>query len=361
MPPNRLRKILFLLILLFSGFIAVNSEQTPASRENNTNREITENNNFSIPLPAIIAATVMVLLSAIYITTLIRERKRYLFLLKNMEELILIITPTGKILEKISGALSIDNLQSLFSMKDWKELEQMINRSFTAPEETVLQTTLPSLPVHQPKYYKITLQNRADRKEIRGIIVTLLDVTDARKMEEELINSRERAFHEARHDMLTGVPNRLYFHEIVSRKFFRLNRHPDETLCLLMIDLDHFKKVNDTWGHDAGDIVLMELTKLCSAEIRGSDVFARYGGEEFIVFLDDLGLEEGRQVAERMRKKVEVSSSWPDRIGLTISIGVAEFRGEDELEDLIKNADIALYRAKAMGRNMVCIYPDGQS
>jgi diguanylate cyclase (GGDEF)-like protein len=123
-----------------------------------------------------------------------------------------------------------------------------------------------------------------------------------------------------------------------------------------MLDLDFFKKVNDSKGHDVGDLVLIQLSRICTEMIRGADIFARYGGEEFICHLDDLSLKEAFVVAERMRNKIEEYQDWPGGLRLTVSIGLAEYKGEKNPEELVKKADIALYNAKAEGRNRVCVY-----
>ncbi len=312
------------------------------------------------PLPLLLAGALIIIMVVTYIAALIRERKRYRFLLNNMEEHILIINKEGEVLENVTGDIDLGNLQSLFGLEEWKELCRYIKKSCQAPPGETYRFILKSLPVHKSRYYRIVLQNMNHKREIGGYIITLLDITDTKKLEQELITSREEAYHQARHDMLTGIPNRLYFHEMVSRNFYRLKRNTDLTMCLLMLDLDHFKNVNDTWGHDIGDLVLKELTAICSKEIRGSDIFARYGGEEFIVYLDDLNSDEGLHVAERMRRKVEVHQDWPENIHITVSIGVAEYNNEEELENLIKKADIALYKAKALGRNKVCLHNSGE-
>jgi two-component system cell cycle response regulator len=131
-----------------------------------------------------------------------------------------------------------------------------------------------------------------------------------------------------------------------------------------MIDVDHFKSINDRHGHLAGDEVLRQLAHCIDAEVRGSDVSARYGGEEFVILLPHTAIDAGRVLAERVRKAVATESFEIDglreRLPITVSIGVAEYRPGPNQEDLkvaaeklIAMADLALYEAKAAGRNAV--------
>jgi diguanylate cyclase (GGDEF)-like protein len=362
MPRGLLKKIYFIALVLFS-FECHSSASTAylpppeyeaSSEKTETGKE--EPLSFMVRFPEILGIVLFFLLITTYITALIRERKRYHFLLNNTAEKIIIIDRNGEVLESVSGDIAVQNLQDMLENEEWCEFNKIMEKSNSGKPGTVFRMELYTNSDNQSRYYQVTLQNMYHRREIRGIIVTLLDTTEAKSLEKELISAREIAYHEARHDTLTGVPNRLYFNEIVTRKFIRLERHEEETMCLLMMDLDHFKKINDTWGHDAGDIVLKELSRMCSDEIRGSDVFARYGGEEFVVFLDDLNLSEGIHVAERMRQMIETHDGWPEGIRLTISVGVTEYNDEKTLDQLIKKADIALYRAKALGRNRVCVF-----
>ena len=205
-------------------------------------------------------------------------------------------------------------------------------------------------------FYHLNFQNMLHKKEIRGICVSISDISDSKLLERRLIKARQNAYTEARHDPLTNVPNRLYFNESIKHRFARLKRRPQDCMCLFMLDLDHFKNINDSRGHDVGDLVLKELTRICSDMIRSSDIFARYGGEEFVCILDDLKLDAAEEVCERMRQTIEDFRNWPEEITLTVSIGLVEYKGEDDPEELIKKADIAMYRAKSAGRNRVCLY-----
>ncbi len=356
------KKIATFFLMLFLQFYCTAANAylpPPGSRESSFKIE-QEETDPSYPVllqfDQILFAVIFTLLIITYTAAFTRERKRFALLMSNSNDTILLIDRKGNILDCISGCIKVERLEDMFSGETKWELISTIEKCGIDHKGTLFHLTLQTDEAYQSRYYRIQLKNMYNRREIHGIVATLLDISEAKKLENDLKTSQELAFHEARHDMLTGAPNRLYFNEIVSRKFIRLERHPEETMCLLMIDLDHFKMINDTWGHDAGDKVLKKLTGLCSAEVRGSDMFARYGGEEFIVFLDDLPLAEGVQVAERMRLKVEQNRDWEKGIHLTISVGVAEYSRENLLDDLIKNADIALYRAKAMGRNRVCLY-----
>jgi diguanylate cyclase (GGDEF)-like protein len=129
--------------------------------------------------------------------------------------------------------------------------------------------------------------------------------------------------------------------------------------ALLMLDLDHFKSVNDKWGHPVGDRALSSVAKVMTEELRGGDVIGRLGGEEFAVLLAGNRTDEAAVLAERIRRAV---ASFPVRYGdilidLTVSIGVAAHRGTTTLEKLMAQADAALYRAKAAGRNRVELAP----
>ncbi|MFI9654234.1 GGDEF domain-containing protein [Guyparkeria sp. GHLCS8-2] len=121
-----------------------------------------------------------------------------------------------------------------------------------------------------------------------------------------------------------------------------------------MIDLDHFKRVNDTYGHDVGDRVLVELTKRLAGEMREPDFLARWGGEEFVALLPETGPSEAARVAERLRRRIEVEP-FPDVGPLTISLGLTNFRSGDTSNTLLTRVDAALYEAKRTGRNRVVV------
>ena len=160
-------------------------------------------------------------------------------------------------------------------------------------------------------------------------------------------------------DELTGLSNRRMFNYLIEREITRSRRYR-RPLSLVMIDIDHFKKINDTWGHPIGDLVLRDLGALMRANFRRLDVPVRYGGEEFAVILPETSLEEAINFAERFRVKVEQAlfSSGRERIPVTISLGVASVGNspiseEMDAEGLLQMADRALYQAKQSGRNRI--------
>ncbi len=158
-------------------------------------------------------------------------------------------------------------------------------------------------------------------------------------------------------DGLTGLHNRRYLDSYLAGLFSEpsLQGRP---VALLILDIDRFKSINDRFGHDAGDEVLREFATRIRAQTRGIDVVARYGGEEVVVVVPDTGLDAARQVAERIRERIEAAAFQVQRgtcaIDVTVSIGVAARQPEDGDPSLIlKRADLALYRAKQDGRNRV--------
>jgi len=154
----------------------------------------------------------------------------------------------------------------------------------------------------------------------------------------------------ARTDALTGLPNRRSFDETLARLVQR-RRENDRNFCLLMLDLDHFKRYNDSFGHPAGDVVLRRVGALLRHGLRPDDLAARYGGEEFVVLLADSAEPVALQTAERIRHAF-LAEDWPHR-PVTVSIGVAQVRAEDDAQSLVARADAALYAAKQQGRNRV--------
>ena len=157
-------------------------------------------------------------------------------------------------------------------------------------------------------------------------------------------------------DFLTGLYNRRHFFEMAEREFQRARRY-GQSLCAMMLDLDHFKLVNDTYGHAVGDQVLKEIAECCRNELRGVDVLGRYGGEEFAIMLPEIDLSTAFQVAERLRKSIARKTVDAKRslLVITVSIGVSAVEDEDlSVEDVIGRADKALYSAKRGGRNRVC-------
>jgi len=157
-------------------------------------------------------------------------------------------------------------------------------------------------------------------------------------------------------DGLTQIFNRRYFEDTLDREISRCNRY-GRGLSLLLFDIDHFKKINDTYGHLAGDYVLKQIASAVKTRIRREDIFARYGGEEFAVLLPELDHKQAATVGEKTRKLIEKHAFKFDgqEMQVTISIGVATLtEGQRDGSEMIKVADGKLYEAKQGGRNRVC-------
>jgi diguanylate cyclase (GGDEF)-like protein len=193
------------------------------------------------------------------------------------------------------------------------------------------------------------------------VAVNLLHILSTRvrrgnEVLEESIKAQRASEHSAGSDELTGLHNRRWLREMFPRQLERSSRQ-GEAVTLIMADLDHFKKFNDSFGHQAGDEVLRRVARTLETQLRPGDLCARYGGEEIAVLLPNTRLATAVAVAERLVAAVaQTTIHLPDGQFLpsvTISMGIAEFHPGLDLAELISNADAALYRAKELGRNRV--------
>ncbi len=188
------------------------------------------------------------------------------------------------------------------------------------------------------------------------IHASTLEALVLRQRNDQLISELER---QVKRDALTGLANRRHFIETGEEELQRATRyrHP---LALLMVDIDHFKPVNDTYGHLAGDEVLKAVAAVCAESVRGNDCLARLGGEEFAILMPETGLDEAGAAAERLRVAVERlrCELHEGLVTPTVSIGVAIIENTGEsLSSLMRRGDRAMYAAKAQGRNQVVIAP----
>jgi diguanylate cyclase (GGDEF)-like protein len=158
-------------------------------------------------------------------------------------------------------------------------------------------------------------------------------------------------------DELTGVPNRRHWDEQLPRELGRSLRY-DEPVCVAMLDLDRFKDYNDSYGHQAGDRVLAQVGRVIAKQLRPSDLIARYGGEEFAVLLPETTLTEAVAALERLRLAIaqcQTAIAQRATIRVSVSIGIAQWRDDWSLDELIQAADRALLEAKQGGRNRVVL------
>ena len=198
---------------------------------------------------------------------------------------------------------------------------------------------------------------RAAARVIRLQERTARDGEAIRAFAADLAVANRKLQHMALNDALTGLPNRRYAMERLHKEWDRAKRHGKPLLCMIL-DIDHFKKVNDTYGHDAGDVVLQHTAKAMKSCMRASDDVCRFGGEEFLCICPDADLEVAQILGNRLREAVEQNVlDTPQFKGfVTASIGVAAFSPDlESVHDLLKLADEALYAAKGAGRNKVCI------
>lgn len=216
----------------------------------------------------------------------------------------------------------------------------------------------------QQRWFTVTVVPQHDPQH--GVIVIHQDITEQKQAQQSLEashlilkNALELEKQLARTDPLTGVNNRRYLFELAEHEMEVSSRYK-QPLSVLMFDIDHFKKFNDTYGHKIGDIILKKVTDTAHGLLRSADIIGRYGGEEFIILLPLTGAEQAYTLAERIRKAVANMSVQTDQgpTSVTLSIGIVErdlSSGKDTIEELFHHADEAMYRAKLNGRNQTVI------
>lgn len=198
---------------------------------------------------------------------------------------------------------------------------------------------------HANHTYQLVNSAIYDEANLIEKIVHLCFDISAQKQAEELLSTQ------ASTDELTGIANRRQFDRTCQTEMQRAERF-QLPLALLMLDIDHFKNINDTLGHQLGDRVLVELSNLIASVIRGQDFFARWGGEEFVILSPSRDMKGAQQFAEKLRTAIE-SHSFPGVQQLTCSFGLTEYKHKESTESFFRRVDAALYLAKEKGRNRV--------
>ncbi len=240
------------------------------------------------------------------------------------------------------------------------------NRSFTAWEQRPylfrFHHNRPVTGGVEHMYQNCTFSPcRNDEGEVETVVVTLQDVTDLAMAHRALELAKERLEQSSRLDGLTGLFNRSHWESRLAEEF-RRSRRSGAPLALVMFDLDHFKAINDTFGHPAGDDILRGVGDRLRMILRETDIAGRYGGEEFGVIATDCTAEGACVLAERIRSGIEAHAFEHDgrEIQVTVSLGVAGSDcTADNHERLIARADEALYRSKREGRNRYSVCPPG--
>ena len=182
--------------------------------------------------------------------------------------------------------------------------------------------------------------------EVIGAVVAFTDITELRQSEETLKRLSVT-------DQLTGIFNRLQLDKALAAELARSTRY-ERSFSLIMMDIDDFKSVNDTYGHLVGDEVLKAMAAILQKRVRATDTLGRWGGEEFMVVCPEIGLEQAAQLAELLRVSIE-GAEFPGPGKKTASFGVSAYRKGDTYEVLVERADKALYQAKDAGKNRVVL------
>ena len=270
-----------------------------------------------------------------------------------MQDAVLVFDPEMRLVDfnKRCSAL-FDNVNKKNIGRDIKELFNDFPVILKAVSGEILPETVFSCEEENKLLsFKFLLQQLSGRKgRTVGSILTFHDVTEQKKLMAELENL-------AAIDSLTGIFNRrqlLWQAEVELKR----SERKSEPVSMMMIDIDHFKLVNDTYGHQCGDLVLQEFTKIAEKNVRGIDIFGRYGGEEFVIVMPETGKAAAMEISERLRVKTEemIVKCKGRNINITVSIGLSGNWELDRvlIDKLIGEADKALYKAKQSGRNRVC-------
>ncbi|WP_304545898.1 GGDEF domain-containing protein [Sulfurimonas microaerophilic] len=229
--------------------------------------------------------------------------------------------------------------EDFFSLKDLKEGELWVD--YIYKKKNGVKVSMVSSQ-GEGKAFEVSVGKLEEYEKMYVVIFTdITSLESERKILEKL----------AYKDPLTDIYNRQIFNTMLTQAYSDKQRNGDK-LSLIMLDIDHFKQVNDKYGHDMGDKVLIEFTKLINKHIRSSDIFARWGGEEFIILLPKADIDAAYRKAEELRLLVENFED-PYLPKITISLGVAEITDDDKERSCFKRADKALYKAKETRNKVV--------
>lgn len=193
---------------------------------------------------------------------------------------------------------------------------------------------------------------KSDNNQIIGMVVTAKDITEKKKLEMELVKKNELLSKLAITDSLTGLYNSRHFHDQIKRELSRLKRNPDRKLSLILLDIDHFKNLNDTEGHQMGDQVLKSLGQVIKVCIRSDiDSGFRYGGDEFVILLPDTDKNQAYVAADRIQKQFQAF-----KFGKTsLSMGISEAISGEEEQTFVKRTDEAMYQSKHEGKARITV------
>ncbi|MDL2324250.1 GGDEF domain-containing protein [Ruminococcaceae bacterium OttesenSCG-928-A16] len=252
------------------------------------------------------------------------------------------------------------------NLKDLREISASLGRGELQNLVTSKGIVLAGLKGLQSNLRHLTWQTKMVAKgDFSQQVDFLGEFSDAfNEMTHKLQRYQQQMQHLASYDALTQIPNRLSLEQF-GADAFKKAQSSEAPLSALMMDIDHFKLVNDTYGHAIGDTVLVTLAELLREQLRISDFVARYGGEEFVAILPNTPLAAALQTAQRICaavRKLKVKTDNGTTFGITISIGVGQIIPQDKAyTDIIERSDQALYLAKMSGRNRVCQIADGNN
>ena len=288
----------------------------------------------------------------------IREQRRHIFsLIEDVAIKKLFMSEILRVVEK--------QLSSVLPIRDIIVMLKVGNHLYVYSKESgYIPRKLDELKLHQGNFFIygngyikifVELENSfslssEDREFLDSIASLLIYVAKREKWFLSIQERRELLKDRAYKDILTGFYRREILNDLIEKEFYRSKRYGYH-FSILMIDIDNFKKVNDTYGHLVGDKVLKKVAETTKKTIRKSDVAIRYGGEEFLIILPHTDLEAAKIAAERIRKNIEKLDV--DGVKVTVSVGIADNSLSPKLEDLIRKADQALYIAKRTGKNKV--------
>lgn len=272
--------------------------------------------------------------------------------IQSMVDALIVVNPDGKIKTVNPAAVRLlgyskselvgKPIESIFSegSEAGSTIDELIKSGFVDNvDKTYLTKDVKEIPV----LFSSSVM-RDDGNHVQGVVCVALDITERKEQQEKIRKLAET-------DFLTEIYNRRMFCHFLEVEVKKAERYSKE-FPLIMFDIDHFKKVNDTYGHDVGDDVLTTTVDVIKRSIRKADIFARYGGEEFIIIQPNTVIEGAKVSAEKIRTVIEQNNF--DKVKkITISVGVTMFKENDTTDSITKRVDDALYRAKNNGRNRV--------